>query len=531
MVMEENITKPVSRTELSPLSFLRRSASILPEKTAVIHGDRRYSYRQFEERVHRLARSLLQAGLSRNDKVAFLCPNIPAMLDAHFGVPLAGGVLVTINTRLNQEEIRYILGHSDSRFLFADAEFLPLISDLNIPGLTVIRIDDSGLVSDPYERFLAESSPEPLQNPVDQEDSPISINYTSGTTGKPKGVIFSHRSTYLNALGEVIETGLSLQTVYLWTLPLFHCNGWCFSWAVTAVGGTHVCLRRIDPERIWDLIRREGVTHFNGAPTLHTMLVNHSSAYRFDQPVAVIVAGAPPSPTLLEKLRSLNFKPIHVYGLTETYGPYTICEWHPEWDLLPLEEQAQLRARQGQAYVTAELVRVVDSYMNDVPRDGKTIGEVVMRGNNVMQGYYKQPAATEEVFRGGWFHSGDLAVWHPDGYIELRDRLKDIIISGGENISTIEVEQTVVRHPAVLECAVVAIPDEKWGERPKAFVTLKKGAYASEEEILAFCKKHMAHFKCPAAIEICELPKTATGKIQKYILREREWGKSGKRIN
>ncbi len=529
--MEENITKSVSRTELSPLSFLQRSAFILPEKTAVIHGDRRYTYRQFEERVHRLARSLQQAGLVKNGKVAFLCPNTPAMLEAHFGVPLAGGVLVTVNTRLNKEEIRYILVHSDSCFLFVDSEFYSLVSDLGIQGLTVVRVDDSGLEGDPYEQFLAQSSPGLLPYNVDHEDSPISINYTSGTTGQPKGVIFTHRGTYLNALGEVIETGLSLRTVYLWTLPLFHCNGWCFSWAVSAVGGTHVCLRKINPELIWQIIRREGVTHFNGAPTLHTMLVNHSKAYRFEQPVAVTVAGAPPSPTLLEKLRSLNFSPIHVYGLTETYGPYTICTWHPEWDQLPLEEQARQRARQGQAYVTAELVRVVDAYMKDVPRDGKTIGEVVMRGNNVMQGYYKHPEATGEVFHGGWFHSGDLAVWHPDGYIELRDRLKDIIISGGENISTIEVEQTVVRHPAVLECAVVAIPDEKWGERPKAFVTLKKDAYASEEDILAFCKEHLAHFKCPATIEICELPKTATGKIQKYILREKEWAKRNKRIN
>ncbi len=529
--MEESKSRPVYRTELSPLSFLQRSAFILPDKIAIVHGDRRYTYHQTEERVHRLASALQRAHLAKNDKVAFLCPNTPAMLEAHYGVPLAGGVLVTINTRLTKEEIRYILVHSDSRFLFVDSEFHSLASDLELPELKVIRVDDSGLEEDPYEQFLATGSPDPLKNPVEYEDEPISINYTSGTTGKPKGVIFSHRSTYLNALGEVIETGLTIDTVYLWTLPLFHCNGWCFSWAVTAVGGTHVCLRKIDPGLIWDLLRKEGVTHFNGAPTLHTMLVNHPGACRFDHPVAVTVAGAPPSPTLLEKLRSLNFRPIHVYGLTETYGPYTICEWHREWDALPLDEQARLRARQGQAYLTADLVRVVDTYMNDVPRDGTTIGEVVMRGNNVMQGYYKQPEATGEAFRGGWFHSGDLAVWHPDGYIELRDRLKDIIISGGENISTIEVEQTVVRHPAVLECAVVAIPDEKWGERPKAFVTLKKGAYASEEEILAFCKKNMAHFKCPAAIEICDLPKTATGKIQKYILREKEWEKRDKRIN
>lgn len=529
--MNERVLKPVYQTELSPVHFLRRSAYIMPEKVAVVHAARRYTYQQFEQRVNRLASALRKSGLQKNERVAFLCPNIPAMLEAHFGVPLAGGVLVTINTRLNVNEIHYILEHSDSRFLFVDAEFYPVVSDLQLPHLKTLQIADSGMADDPYERFLAEGSPDPLEFLLDDEQEPITLNYTSGTTGKPKGVVFTHRGTYLNALGEVIETGMNNRTVYLWTLPLFHCNGWCFSWAVTAVAGTHICLRKIDPELIWDLIRRESVTHFNGAPTVHTMLVNHPGASRCEQPVVVTVAGAPPSPTLLEKLRSFNFRPIHVYGLTETYGPYTICEWHPDWDRLPAEEQACLRARQGQAYLTAELVRVVDTAMYDVPRDGSTIGEVVMRGNSVMKEYFKQPDATREAFRGGWFHSGDLAVWHPDGYIELRDRLKDIIISGGENISTIEVEQTVVKHPAVLECAVVAIPDEKWGERPKAFVTLRKGAYASEKEILSFCKEHLAHFKCPAAIEFGELPKTATGKVQKYLLREREWARMGKRIN
>jgi fatty-acyl-CoA synthase len=453
------------------------------------------------------------------------------MLEAHFAVPLAGGVLVAINTRLNSEEIRYILEHSGSRFLFADTEFKTVATNIQISGLTVVFIDDTGREEDPYEQFLLKGAPIQLEPFEHLEDEPIAINYTSGTTGKPKGVVFTHRGTYLNALGEVIEIGLNQSSVYLWTLPLFHCNGWCFSWAVTAVAGTHVCLRKTDPEVIWDLILKEGVTHFNGAPTLQTMLVNHPQAVRLDRPVTVTIAGAPPSPTLLEKVKALNFKPVHVYGLTETYGPLTICEWHPEWDTLPADDQARLRTRQGQAYLTAELVRVVDENMNDVPRDGHTVGEVIMRGNSVMKEYFLQPEATLDAFRGGWFHSGDIAVWYPDGYIELRDRLKDIIISGGENISTIEVEQTVVKHPAVLECAVVAVPDEKWGERPKAFVTLKRGAYASEEEIIAFCKENMAHYKCPAAVEFGELPKTATGKIQKYILREREWGTRKKRIN
>jgi fatty-acyl-CoA synthase len=312
---------------------------------------------------------------------------------------------------------------------------------------------------------------------------------------------------------------------------MFHANGWCFPWAVTAVGGTHVCLRKIDPERVWELLEREGVTHYNGAPTVQILLVNHAKAHRLDRQITVTVAGAPPSPTLLGRMKELNLRPIHVYGLTETCGPYTICEWHQEWDHLPLEEQARLLARQGQVNVTAGLMRVVDEAMHDVPRDGHTIGEVVMQGNSIMLGYYKDPEATARAFAGGWFHSGDIGVWHSDGYIELRDRKKDIIISGGENISTIEVEQTVAKHPAVLECAVVAIPDEIWGERPKAFVTLKPGQTASQQEIMTFCCQRLAHFKCPAAVEFGDLPKTSTGKIQKYVLREKEWAGYEKRIH
>jgi fatty-acyl-CoA synthase len=344
-------------------------------------------------------------------------------------------------------------------------------------------------------------------------------------------VMYTYRGAYLNALAEVIETGLSSSSVYLWTLPMFHCNGWCFTWAVTAVGGTHVCLRKVDPERIWQAFEAEGVTHLNGAPTLHIMLVNHPRAHRLDHQLTVTIGGAPPSPTLLAQMRELNMRPIHVYGLTETYAPYTTCEWHGEWNRLPQEEQARLLARQGQSIVIADPVRVVDEAMNDVPRDGQTMGEVVMRGNDVMKGYYHDPEATANAFRGGWFHSGDIAVWHPDGYIELRDRKKDVIISGGENISTIEVEQVIVKHPAVLECAVVAIPDEVWGERPKAFVTLKPGQTASEQEIIAFCRQRLAHFKCPGTVEFGDLPKTSTGKVQKYVLREKEWKGYEKRIH
>jgi len=521
----------VNRTELSPVSFLERSAYVFPERIAVVHEARRYTYRDFAERVNRLASALRRAGMTRGDRVAFLCPNIPAMLEAHFGVPAAGGILVAINTRLSSDEIGYILSHSGSRFAFVDAELLPLLKPLDLGELRVVRIDDTGSPGDPYEDFLETGSSAPVPSWLESEDEAISINYTSGTTGRPKGVMYSHRGAYLNAIGEIIETGMSFDTRYLWTLPMFHCNGWCFTWGVTAVGGTHICLRKIDPERIWQLFDEQGVTHYNGAPTVHIGVANHSRAHRLERQVTVTVAGAPPSPTLLARLRDLNFRPVHVYGLTETYGPHTVCEWQPEWDSLPAEERARRAARQGQGYMNFDLVRVVDTEMADVSQDGETLGEVIMRGNNVMIGYFEQPEATAEAFRGGWFHSGDLGVWHPDGYIELRDRKKDIIISGGENISTIEVEQAVARHPAVLECAVVAIPDEKWGERPKAFVTLKIGAAATEQEIIEFCRRHIAHFKCPAAVEFGELPKTSTGKIQKFVLRDREWSGRAKRIN
>lgn len=529
--MSNKESQPVYRTELNPVDFLRRTAYVLPDKVAVVHEERRYTYSQLEERVNRLASGLRAAGLRKHDRVAFLCLNTPPLLEAHFGVPAAGGILVAINTRLSSSEVEYILQHSGSKFLFVEAELLPLVEPLDLSGLQVIRVDDTGRPDDPYEAFLAGGSAEPVESWLEDEEEPISMNYTSGTTGKPKGVLYTYRGAYLNALGEVIEVRMSFDSVYLWTLPMFHCNGWCFPWAVTAVAGTHVCLRKLDPGRVWDLFEQEGVTHFNGSPTVQLMLLNHPKARPLARPVTVTIAAAPPSPTLFKQLKDYNFRPLHVYGLTETYGPHTICELHPEWAALPDEEQARLAARQGQGYLIADLVRVVDTEMNDVPRDGQTMGEVLMRGNNVMKGYFEQPEATAKAFHGGWFHSGDLAVWHPDGYIELRDRQKDIIISGGENISTIEVEQTIVKHPAVLECAVIAIPDDKWGERPKAFVTLKTGATLTEAELIAFCRQHIAAFKCPAAVEFGELPKTSTGKVQKFVLREKEWAGREKRIN
>jgi fatty-acyl-CoA synthase len=518
----------VFRTELNPADFLSRAAYMYPEKTAVVDGERRYSYRQFADRSWRLANALRSAGLGKGDRVATLLFNSAPMLEAHFGVPAAGGVLVPVNVRLSSAEVGYILRHSGARYLLLAAELEPLVAPLDLAGVTVIRCADGG--GDSYEQFLAQAYPQRPASWLADEEETISIDYTSGTTGQPKGVQYTYRGAYLNALGEVIVAGLSPDSVYLWTLPMFHCNGWCFPWAVTAAAARHVCLRSVDAARIWDLIDAESVTNYNAAPTVQLMVINHPRAHRLERPVTAMVAAAPPSPTLLAQMSELNFRVVHVYGLTETYGPITVCPEQDSWRDLPLDERARLLARQGQAYPSSDLVRVVDEEMNDVPRDGQTMGEVIMRGNNVMSGYYADQAATGKAFAGGWFHSGDLAVWHPDGNIELRDRGKDIIISGGENISTIEVEQAIAAHPAVLECAVVGIPHEHWGERPKAFVTPNEGASATAEEIIAFCRERLAHYKCPDAVEFGPLPKTSTGKVQKFVLRDREWAGQDKRI-
>jgi fatty-acyl-CoA synthase len=520
----------VFRTELNPVEFLRRAAYIYPEKIAVVDGERRHCYRQLAERSWRLANALRSAGLRKGDRVATLLFNSSPMLEAHFGVPAAGGILVAINHRLATLEVGYILDHSGARFLLIDAELESLIAPLELPGVIVIRGAGAAEAEDQYERFLAAASSTTPESWLEDEEETISINYTSGTTGKPKGVQYTYRGAYLNALNEVIVAEMNPDSVYLWTLPMFHCNGWCFPWAVTAVGARHVSLRAVNPELIWRLIDDEGVTHYNGAPTVQLMIINHPQAHRLDRPVTAMVAAAPPSPTLLARMVELNFRIVHVYGLTETYGPITVCPVQEDWDELPLERRANLLARQGQAYPSADLVRVVDEEMRDIPRNAQTMGEVIMRGNNVMSGYFADPEATEKAFRGGWFHSGDLAAWHPDGNIELRDRGKDIIISGGENISSIEVEQAIVAHPAVLECAVVGIPDERWGERPKAFVTLNGEATATPDEIIAFCRQRLARYKCPDAVEFGPLPKTSTGKVQKFVLREREWGGRETRI-
>jgi fatty-acyl-CoA synthase len=524
------VPSKVFRSELNPVDFLRRAAYMYPDKVALVHGKRRYSYRELGDRSWRLANGLRLAGLEKGDRVATLVPNSPAMLEAHFGVPAAGGILVPINTRLGSAEVAYILEHSGARYLLLDMELQDVVAPLDVPGVTLILCADTGAADDPYEEFLAAAQSACPVSWLEDEEETISINYTSGTTGRPKGVQTTYRGSYLNALNEVIVAGLSADSVYLWTLPMFHCNGWCFPWAVTAVAARHVTMRIVDPEEIWSAIDNEGVTSYCGAPTVQLMIINHDRAHPVERPVKAVVAAAPPSPTLLQRMGDLNFDVVHVYGLTETYGPTTVCPEQDSWRQLPPHARADLLSRQGQAYISSDLIRVVDNEMNDVQQDGETMGEVVMRGNIVMSGYFQDETATSEAFRGGWFHSGDLSVWHPDGNIELRDRGKDIIKSGGEKISSIEVEQAIVAHPAVLECAVIGVPHDFWGERPKAFVTLQDNKHATEQEIIDFCRDQLAHYKCPDSVEFGPLPKTSTGKVQKFLLREREWSGRERRI-
>ena len=525
----------VCLSQLTPLAFLGRSAEVFADKTAIVHGPRRITYREFAAEATRLARALRVSGIGPGDRVAFLCPNVPAELIAHFAVPLAGAVLVAINTRLSPEEVRYILDHSGSKLLVVDAALYgvvePIADRLETVREIVTLVDPewtgprTSVPPGPtYEDLLARGTADPLPWEVGDERSTISINYTSGTTGRPKGVMYSHRGAYLNALGEVIHSGHSSASVYLWTLPMFHCNGWCTTWAVTAAGGTHVCLRAVQADEIWRLLGHEGVTHLNAAPTVLVTIANAPQAHRLDRGLLVTTAGAAPSPTVIGKMEQIGAKVVHVYGLTETYGPYSVCEWQPAWPSLESAARARLLARQGVCMVQADPLRVVDEQMRDVPRDGQSMGEIVMRGNNVMTGYFADEEATAQAFRGNWFHSGDLGVWHPDGYVELRDRAKDIIISGGENISTVEVERAIDSHPDVVEVAVVAAPDDRWGERPKAFVIPRPGAAVTEQEIIDHVRGQLAHFKAPDHVAfVTELPKTSTGKIQKFTLRDKEW--------
>lgn len=518
---------------LSPLTFLRRSAAVYPNTPAVVHGNVSYSYAGAYDRARRLASQLASKGIAKNDTVACLATNVPAIYDAHFGVPMAGGVLNTINTRLDAATIAFILDHGEAKAVITDTELAPTMKEALAKCASkpfVIDVDDASgpggerLGDIEYEDFIDGGDPAFEWRLPENEWDAISLNYTSGTTGNPKGVVYHHRGAYLLALGNILAWNMGMHPKYLWTLPMFHCNGWCFPWTLAAQAGTSVCLRRVEPAEIFRAIEEEGVTHFCGAPVVLNMVINAKPEERRPLPreVQVMTAAAPPPAAVLQKMEEDGFKITHVYGLTETYGPSVMCAWHDEWNDLPDAERAIKKSRQGVPYHVLDDLMIADPVtMQPVPKDAETMGEVMMRGNIVMKGYLKNPSASEEAFADGWFHSGDLGVWHPDGYIALKDRSKDIIISGGENISTIEVEETLYTHPAVLEAAVVGKPDDHWGETPCAFVVLKDGGSATEEEIIAYCRENMANFKAPKNVVFGDLPKTSTGKVQKFVLRDR----------
>ena len=516
---------------LTPLSFLVRAAAVHPDKTAVIDGERRFTYREFYARCRRFADALRRRGIGLGDTVAVMAPNVPALLEAHYGVPMAGAVLNALNYRLDPRSIAFLLRHSEAKLLIADRGFAPTVraalAELGA-ALPLVEIDDGSgtpLAATEYEAFLGEGDAAAAWRMPEDEWQAIALNYTSGTTGNPKGVVYHHRGAFLNALGNAITFGLDRGSVYLWTLPMFHCNGWTYTWAVTAVAGTHVCLRRVDPAAIFAAIAEHRVTHLCGAPIVLNLLVHAPETVkrRFDHVVEAATGGAAPPSAVIAAMERMGFRITHLYGLTESYGPTTVCAWQQEWAALPIGERAARMARQGVQSLILDRQRVVaPATMSDVPADGKTIGEVVLRSNTLMKGYLKNPAATAEAFAEGWFHTGDLAVLHPDGYIEIKDRAKDIIISGGENISSLEIEEALYRHPQVMEAAVVARPDPVWGESPCAFVTLKPDAGpVSSADIIRWCRDNLAHYKVPKSVVFGPLPKTATGKIQKFALRER----------
>jgi 3-(methylthio)propionyl---CoA ligase len=525
---------PANCAPLSPLAFLPRAAAVHPDRVAIVHGERRIAYRDFLARSRRLAGALAARGIGEGDTVSVLLPNVPAMLEAHHGVPMLGAVLNAINTRLDPRTIAYILGHGEAKVLITDREFSPAaaaaLARLDTKPL-VVDVDDPGyqgpgerLGAIEYEDLLAEGSADFAAPPLRDEWQPIALNYTSGTTGSPKGVVFHHRGTWMMTVGHLLSWRIPPGAVYLWTLPMFHANGWCFPWSVVAMAGTHVCLRRVDPALVYRLIAEHRVTNMVGAPTVLSMLINApaEARTRFDHVVELQTGGAAPPAKVIRAMGELGFRVQHIYGLTEVLGPSTLCEWQDAWSALSPEAQALQQARQGVPYHVIDGQMVADpKTLEPVPPDGRTLGEVMLRGNTVMLGYLKDPAATEAAFAGGWFHSGDLAVQHPDGYIEIRDRLKDIIISGGENIASIAVEAALTRHPAVALAAVVARPDEKWGETPCAFVELRPGASVTAEELIAHARQHLPHFAVPRTVVFGPLPTTATGKIQKFELRER----------
>ncbi|HUC62571.1 MAG TPA: acyl-CoA synthetase [Alphaproteobacteria bacterium] len=524
---------PANFAPLSPLTFLERAASTHPDRIAVIHGAQRFTYRELYGRCRRLASALTKRGIGLGDTVAVMAPNVPALLEAHYGVAMAGGVLNALNYRLDAPTVAFILDHGAAKLLIADREFSGTVEPALAAAKSkpiVIDIDDplyeggKLLGEKDYEALLAEGDAEfSWHGPADEWQA-ICLLYTSGTTGNPKGVVYHHRGAFLNALGNAIEFGLDKSTVYLWTLPMFHCSGWTYTWAVTAVAGVHVCLRRVDPALIFPAIAEHRVTHMCGAPIVLNMLVHAPDAIkrRFDHKIEVATGGAAPPSAIISAMERMGFRVTHLYGLTESYGPATVCEWQEDWAPMPLDARAAMMARQGVGYLTMGDMMVADpETMAPVPSDGATIGEIMLRGNTIMKGYLKNGLATEDAFRAGWFHTGDLAVRHGDGYVEVKDRSKDIIISGGENISSLEVEEVLYKHPSVMEAAVVARPDERWGEVPCAFVTLKAGAAAVEREIIDYCRAHMAHYKAPKHVVFGPLPKTSTGKIQKFVLREK----------
>jgi fatty-acyl-CoA synthase len=524
---------PANHAPLTPLTFIEWSASVYPRRAAVIHGERRFTWSETYARARRLASALAQRGVGAGDTVAVMLANTPEMYECHFGVPMTGAVLNTLNTRLDADAIGFMLGHGEAKVVVTDREFAPTIAGalakLDRRPL-VIDVDDpeyagpgSRLGETDYEAFLAGGDPEFAWQPPADEWQAIALNYTSGTTGNPKGVVYSHRGAYLNGVGNILTWGMPRHSVYLWTLPMFHCNGWCFPWTMAANAGTNVCLRRVDPALIFPLIKAHQVTHYCGAPIVHTTLINADPKLRegIAHRVSAFVAGAAPPQAMIEGMERIGFDLTHVYGLTETYGPATVCAKHDEWSALELGARAERNGRQGVRYLLEEGCTVMDpATMQPVPADGETMGEIMFRGNVTMKGYLKNPKASQEAFAGGWFHSGDLAVRQPDGYIKIKDRAKDIIISGGENISSLEVEDVIYRHPAVLAVAVVAKPDSKWGETPCAFVELKPGATATEADIMEHCRAHLARFKAPRAVIFGALPKTSTGKIQKFVLRQ-----------
>jgi fatty-acyl-CoA synthase len=532
---EQDLDKnPANYAPLTPLSFIERSAKVFPDRVSVVHGTQRFTWKETYARCRRLASALAKRGLGVGDTVSAMLPNIPAMYELHFGVPMMGATLNTLNTRLDADAIAFMLNHAETKLLVTDKEFTPVIEQalkaVDHP-ITVIDVDDplyggpgKRLGEKDYEALLEEGDPEYDWKWPEDEWQAISLNYTSGTTGNPKGVVYHHRGAYLNGLGNIVSWGMPHHTVYLWTLPMFHCNGWCFPWTMAANAGTNVCLRRVDAGLIFEAIKQNRVTHYCGAPIVHQLMITAPDEMKrgIDWKVNGMVAGAAPPAAVIEGAEKMGFSITHVYGLTETYGPAAQCAKQPEWDSLPLGERVRLNGRQGVRYVVEEGLTVLDPVtMKPVPHDGETIGEIMFRGNVTMKGYLKNPRASQEAFYGGWFHSGDLAVVHPDGYVKIKDRSKDIIISGGENISSLEVEDVLYRHPAVMMAAVVARPDEKWGETPYAFVELKPGAQVTEKEIIDFCRENMARFKVPKAVVFGPLPKTSTGKIQKFVLRQK----------